>query len=253
MKINKQILLALGGLAASLSASAALLDNFDTFVTPAGPTTRGFDLTSSSGTVNDNSGLGENIAGAPASDTSFASLTRRAWLTHTVGSGDATFNNNSPGGFANWSNETGVNSTASLRYNFASPQDFVAANLDQIEVVNGIPESAVTLTIQIWSGTTPNLANPYIQGVFANAFSSGNAVANIAGFTGVNGGSAASIWSSARTIVFTLSSAFTARDVSIDEINLTTSQQVPEAKTMVPAIAMVGFAGFMAWKRRAAK
>ncbi len=247
MKINKHIVLLLGGVAASLSASAALLDNFETFVAP-GNGTRGFDLLATSGTQQDNSGSGENIAGAP-SDTSFASLTRRVMLQHLTGSGNAKFNNKDVAGVAAWSNDSGVTSTVMLRYNFASAQDFIGAGLVNIDFDVLNPEFFADLTIDVFSGTTPNYANPYIRGTFANAFLTTNPSFNVASFSGYNAGTYGSIWSSVRTIVFTLNSTTTDRDLSIEEINLT-QNQVPEAEAMIPAVGLAGMVGLVAWKRR---
>ncbi len=248
MKTTQHLLLALGGITASFSMSAALLDSFDTFVAP-GSGTRGFDLLlAAPGTVQDNAGSGENVATAP-SDTSFASLTRRVTLNHTSGSGNAKFNNNANPGIASWSNDSGVNSTAVLRYNFTAGQNFIGSGLVNIDFDMINPEVGANLTVDIFTGSSPNYLGAYLTGSFANAFLTTNPSFSVPSFTGVNGGTYASIWSSARTIVFTLSSGLTDRDLSIDEINLT-QNNVPEAQTMIPAVGLAGLVGLVAWKRR---
>ncbi len=231
MKINHCMLLALGGLAASFTVSAITLDTFDSFA----PGGAGFDLTT----------------GAPTdaeSYSGFQTITRRASLP---GTGTATFDNN-PAGEAVWINAPGASTTATLRYSWGANQNFAAANVNDIEILlgSGSPFSGVDLTISVYGiGTTPNAGTPGFRGVFPNAFSGGPSLTfNVGSFVGINGGSSA-IWSSARQIMFTLTTTSgNGATAAIDEINL--NAQVPEAKTMLPALGLAGLVGFVAWKRR---
>jgi hypothetical protein len=243
------------GIAAVICVNAALadvtIDNFDTFLSP-----KGWDLTSSGAQVVD----GPEIVTKP-SDTDFTNLVRRAYLGH-AGVGDASFNNiNAVLGnrFAAWSNDVGVQSAAILRYDFSSAQNFGLAgqNLNQIDLEFYSSDAAGSIYIEVFS--TSSAANVVAGGgaKLAGTLSIANGASGLQSFDvdnllPANGGSSA-IWDSARVIRFTLttSSSF-GTDGSFDNIGLS-NPSVPEAETMIPVISFAGLAGFMAWRRRAAK
>jgi hypothetical protein len=247
MKINHCMLLALGGLAASFSVSAKMLDTFETFLTPQ-VNALGFNLTSSGATANDRP-AGDALGGV-ATDTDFAVLSRRASLLRTGGSGSPTFSN-AGGGTATWSNSQTDTSTATLRYVF-DVEDFGSQNITAIDFLLPNPVSGVDLTIQVFtSGSSP--ASPGmvgIQGVFPDAFSGVASTFNAASLTTSIGGGTAGVWNTARQIIFTMTSTTPGVVLEIEEISFLRTAEVPEAKTMIPALGLTGLVGFVAWKRR---
>lgn len=259
--MNTKNYFTLGMAALSLScgslALGATIDNFDTFTGVNNPL-KGFDLTTSAGTVQDNTaGAPEAVPTAldPTPDTDFGGLLRRAQLTWLSGGGDSTFNNNGVSGKASWGNEPGVRSTAVLRYDWTVNQNFgvAGANYVNIDFLFSQADFAGTITIDVYS-VAFNPASPHLTGTLNVGGGIGSPTTlsyAISGFTGVNGG-LSSIWDSVKVIRFELNSPTTSTDWQIDSIGLSVSQ-VPEAQTMVPVIAFAGVAGVLAWRRRASK
>lgn len=257
--MNTKNYFTLGMAALSLScgsvALGAAIDKFDTF-TGANNPLKGFDLIANTGTPNPV----DNTAGAPEavlnpSDTDFTGLLRRAQLSWISGGGDSTFNNNAVAGKASWGNEPGVRSTAVLRYDWTAAQNFgvTGANYVNIDFLFTQADFAGTITIDVYSGAFAP-ANPHLTGTLNVGAGIGSPTTlsyAISGFTGVNGG-LSSIWDSVKVIRFELNSPTTSTDWQIDMIGLSITQ-VPEAQTMVPVIAFAGFAGVLAWRRRASK
>jgi hypothetical protein len=89
-----------------------------------------------------------------------------------------------------------------------------------------------------------------IQGFFPDAFSGVDATFNATSLTMPIGGGTAGVWNTARQIIFTMTSTTPGVALEIEQIELLRTAQVPEAKTMLPALGLTGLVGFVAWKRR---
>ncbi len=172
---NTQKYFALGSLliGAPFVGFSATLDTFDTFPSP------GINLSSTGAIARDNSGISADTV--PGADTSFTSLSRRASIQRLTGSTPATLANTLPSGSFNWSNATGVTSTAMLRYDFSSPQAFQSAGQNLLTFNIDDPELFVNLTIDVFSSSATGganynpsgafyAANPYITKTINNAF-----------------------------------------------------------------------------------
>lgn len=226
--------------AMGVGASGAVLDTFLTF--SGGGVNPGILLTR---TGIGNATPSEAPETLPLTDTDFSNLTRRATLTVAVGTAQSSLNNNAIPGKLSWGNNPGNAGNSTIRYDFLAAGyptgiDLGSLGYNQLDVDFSSADLLGSIDVQI----TPNSGSPITVS---------SAVNNLTSVVSFPSSSFVGIWDQVRTIRFTLSSPNSdGADYVIQEIRLT-NNQVPEAKTLVPALGFAAGIGFLAWRRRSAK
>ncbi len=240
---NKNWIYALGvsaiGGTAALGAGATL-DNFDTFTsTYAGQS--GFYLTQNSvGTATD---AAETLLNP--SDTDFSVLTRKAELILISGNQTSTLANGtitpslSPLGHMLWGNQ-GSDTDARLTYTFTPTVNLSAFSQIDFNWISSEAGSSVNVDIvSIGNGSlTTSIAIPNSVG-FTQSIPFASMAGNQLAIT------------TAKRITITFSTINPDYDGRLNSITFS-NPNVPEASVSIPALAVLGGLGFVAWRRRKA-